>query len=407
MIFGNFCRKAGIIFLSGSVAEGVGFRLPNQDPEGIARGNAFVATADNPSAIYYNPAGITQLEGHNVSFGAYFITTGIDFTATDGREASADSAVQVVPQVYYAYSPEDSPWSFGMGLYAPFGLGIDWGSDTPFSTKIEEGLMLYATFNTVAAYEVNDSLSVAAGLTFNYSEVELQQALVPPALIPPGGRSQFRYEGDDLAVGFNLGLLYQPHEKWSIGLTYRSQSEMNYQGKSRVLGTPLPEDYQSTGVALKFPDSIDIGVSYRPTPDWNIEVNVDWTNWDRVNTSTFRGTPLGDVDLPFEYESGFMYEIGVTRQLGKGYWVSAGYVYSENSVPNKTLSPTNADSDLHLGSLGFGHRGDTWGWALAYHFAYNGGRTVKGNTPSPAGETANGKFETFNQAVNVSCHFKF
>ncbi len=401
MKIGSFGKGGAFFFLLGSVVEGVGFRLPNQDPEGIARGNAFVATADNPSALYYNPAGITQLEGHHVSFGSYFITTGVDFTAPDGRRASTDPAVQAVPQIYYVYSPESSPWSFGMGLYAPFGLGIDWGSDTPFATKAEEALLLYATFNTVAAYEVNDSLSLAAGLTFNYSEVELQQALVP------GGGGQFRYEGDDILVGFNLGLLYRPHEKWSIGLSYRSETEANYKGESRVLGTPLPEDFQATNASLRFPDNIDFGISYRPTPDWNIEVNVDWTNWDRVNTSTFVGTPFGDVDLPFEYESGFMYELGVTRQLGKGYWVSVGYIYSENSVPNETLSPTNPDSDLHLGSIGFGHRGDEWGWALAYHFAYNGGRTVTGNTPSPAGETANGRFETFNQAINASCHFKF
>src|SRR5512141_2677713 len=61
--------------------QAVGFRLPNQDPEAIARGNAFVATADNPSAIYYNPAGITQLEGNNLRAGIYFVSAGIDYTS--------------------------------------------------------------------------------------------------------------------------------------------------------------------------------------------------------------------------------------------------------------------------------------------------------------------------------------
>lgn len=400
MKIGKSYKIFSLALLLGPAAEGVGFRLPNQDPEGIARGNAFVATADNPSAIYYNPAGITQLEGHNLSLGTYFITTGVDFTAPDGRTASTDSAVQAVPQVYYVYSPEESRWSFGMGVYAPYGLGIDWGKRTPFSTEAEEALLLYATFNPVVAYEVNDSLSVAAGLTINYSEVELQQALVP------GGGGQFRFEGDDLSVGFNLGVLYQPHEQWSFGFNYRSSGEMDYNGRSRA-GFPAPGPYQSTNASLQFPDNIDLGVSYRPTPDWNIEVNIDWTNWDRVNTSILEGTPFGNVPLPFEYESGFMYEIGVTRQLGEGYWISAGYIYSENSVPSETLSPTNPDSDLHLGSLGFGRRTEDWGWALAYHFAYNGGREVKGNTPTLAGESADGKYETLNHAFNASWHFKF
>jgi long-chain fatty acid transport protein len=376
----------------------VGYRMPNQDPEAIARGNAFVATADNPSAIYYNPAGITQLEGHHLSLGSYFITTGIDFTAPDGRTASPDSGVQAVPQIYYTYTPKESRWSFGVGLYAPFGLGIDWGSDTPFSTEAEEALLLYATLNPVVAFQVSDSLSLAAGLTINYSEVEFQQALAP------GGSGQFRYEGDDVAIGFNLGILYQPHEQWSFGLNYRSRGEMNYEGHSRA---GFPGIYQSTNVGIEFPDNIDLGVSYRPSQNWNFEFNIDWTNWEGVNVSTFEGTAFGDVALPFNYEPGFVYELGVTRQLGDGYWISAGYAYSENSVPDQTLTPLNADSNLHIGSIGFGRRSDVWGWSLAYHFAYNGGRKVSGNTPSAAGETSDGNYETFNQALNASYHLRF
>src|SRR6267142_1799652 len=64
----------------------VGFRLPNQDPEGIARGNAFVATADNPSAIYYNPAGITQLKGQNLSAGLYLLVPGVEYESPTGAK---------------------------------------------------------------------------------------------------------------------------------------------------------------------------------------------------------------------------------------------------------------------------------------------------------------------------------
>src|SRR4051794_40869794 len=51
----------------------LGIRLPDQDAFATARGEAFAATADNPSAIYYNPAGITQLEGFNARVGGYGI----------------------------------------------------------------------------------------------------------------------------------------------------------------------------------------------------------------------------------------------------------------------------------------------------------------------------------------------
>ena len=59
-----------------------------------------------------------------------------------------------------------------------------------------------------------------------------------------------------------------------------------------------------------------------------------------------------------------MYEFGVTRQLGKGYWASLGYFYSENSSPDHDFTPIIPDTNLHLGGhrvwlqrqeLGFGH----------------------------------------------------
>ena len=97
-------------------AQAVGFRLPNQDPEAIARGNAFVATADNPSAIYYNPAGITQMEGQNVRAGLYMVSAGVDYESPSGAKASPNSDFEPVPQFYYVFSPNEFPLSFGLGI---------------------------------------------------------------------------------------------------------------------------------------------------------------------------------------------------------------------------------------------------------------------------------------------------
>ena len=376
----------------------VGFRLPNQDPEGIARGNAFTATADNPSAIYYNPAGITQLEGQQLSVGSYFITTGIDYTSQTGRTASTDRDFQAVPQIYYVFSPDESNWSFGLGLYAPYGLGIDYGSDTTFGTIAKDGQLLYATLNPVAAYQLTPCLSLAAGVTMNYSDVSLTRSIYSAA-------DEFSFDGDGYTTGFNLGLLWQPLPEWSFGLNYRSPTEIDYSGES--IAKPY-SDHSKTSATLNFPYFIVAGVSYRPNEKWNFEFDLDWTNWDSVNDSLFRGTFGGDQVFRFRYESGFMYNFGVTRQLGDGYYLSAGYIYSENSVPNESFTPLNPDSNLHLGSLGFGHRGERFSWALGYHFAYNGGRDVSGNVSSSlTGETSDGHYETFNHAVNVSVRYSF
>jgi len=77
-----------------------GFRLPNHDSEAVARGNAFTATANNPSAIYYNPAGITQLAGHQVSVGSYLIATGFSHRSVTGSTAGTDTTPQAVQHFY-------------------------------------------------------------------------------------------------------------------------------------------------------------------------------------------------------------------------------------------------------------------------------------------------------------------
>jgi len=104
----------------------LGFRIPNQDAAAIARANAFVATADNPSALYYNPAGITQLEGHQVQFGMHALSVNSTFVSPTGARSKTKGTFQPVPQLYYTYNPKNHPLAYGIGVYAPYGLAIRW-----------------------------------------------------------------------------------------------------------------------------------------------------------------------------------------------------------------------------------------------------------------------------------------
>lgn len=375
-------------------AVAVAFRLPNQDPEAIARGNAFAATADNPSAIYYNPAGITQLEGQTISAGMYLVSADTEYTSPTGVRAHTDAKFQPVPQIYYVYSPTNSAFSFGLGVYAPYGLSLDW-QNAPFETAALNGKLLYATVNPVVAWKPHETFSIGIGPTINYSEANLERAVG----LVPGDR--FRFHGHGVDYGFNAGVLWQPHQQWSFGVNYRYLTTVNYRGESEVKPLSAP---QGTSASFRFPQFVVGGISYRPTEKWNIEVDVDWTDWNNVNEAVFKNTAFGNVPFVLNYTDSLMYEFGVTRKLPNGYFASIGYFFSENSSPDATYNPIVPDGDLHLGSCGVGHKGKRWDWAVAYHFATNGnGRTVKG---SPGG-IADGTYKTFNQAVNLSATFKF
>jgi long-chain fatty acid transport protein len=401
---GSYNRHAVLLacamVIHGTDAQAVGFRNPNQDPEAIARGNAFVATADNPSAIYYNPAGITQIEGQSLSVGMYAISTGVKFEpAGGGPSVTTKGDLHEIPQVYYVFSPKDFPLSFGVGVYVPYGLSIDWGQNPPFNTVAKNGDLTYVTVNPVVAWKALPSLSIAAGPTINYSKADFNRGI---GFIP---NDEFHFVGDDYAFGFNAGIRWQPCEMLAFGAKYNYMTTMNYGGHSSTSPSPpFPASVSGTTASIRFPQSVAVGVSYRPTENWNLEVDVDWTDFDNVNQIPFNNTAFGNQIFPLNYKSSLMYEFGVTRQLGKGYWVSAGYIYSENSSPEADFNPLIPDSNLQLGSVGVGHKGKHWDWAVAYHFAVNPGRNVSNSSFGP---TVNGTYRTFNNAFNASATFKF
>ncbi|YCM43180.1 outer membrane protein transport protein [Verrucomicrobiaceae bacterium 227] len=388
---------AATLGLSGDLLA-AGFRLLNQDAEAFARGNAFTATADNPSAIFYNPAGITQLEGHQLSIGGLALSAGFDYTSALGDTASADSAFQFAPQIYYTYSPVDSRFSYGVGLFTPFGLVVDYGRDTTFPTLAIDGELTVATVNPTLAYQITPQFSVGVGLALNYSEISISRSLG----FSPG--DEFSVEGDGFSTGFNAGALWQASDEWSFGLNFRSSSKINYSGDSRATGFATT----STDASLRLPKNIALGASYRPNKKWNFEAGIDWTDWDDVNQITLDSTPFGDVSLPFNFESGFMYQLGVTRNFDRGYFLSAGYIYSENASPDLNFSPLIPDANLHLWTVGVGRRTEQSGWALTYAIAYNGGRDVSGSSSSSLiGESADGTYETLNHAINLAYRFSF
>src|SRR5437763_11643968 len=144
VLFGLF-----VFSLSSDSVFGLGFRIPNQDAEATAKGNAFVATADNPSAIYYNPAGITQIQGAEAQFGLHVISVNSHFEAAAGGSSDTKFEIQPVPQVYCVLplenAPKDHPIALGLGLYVPFGLGIQWPGDASLRNKGLEGRLQYVT----------------------------------------------------------------------------------------------------------------------------------------------------------------------------------------------------------------------------------------------------------------------
>ncbi len=388
----------------------LGTRIPDQNPQATARGDAFAATADNPSAIYYNPAGITQLEGTNILLGGYAISLKAKVRLDDGKPfsfSSTNTDLQFAPQTYLTWKPKGQPIALGLGIYAPFGFALEYPDDTPIRGLAHKGKIAYLTVNPVFALQVTRELSFAVGATINYAKAELEQGVRARG-------DKFRFEGDDVDYGFNAGILWKPHRMHRFGLNYRSATTLDFDGHSELqyAGFKVPTPFgpfpvpgvdrrESASAEFEFPQTIVLGYAFTPTEDWNFEFNIDWTDWDSLNTVTLKQEKSPGILLPFNWRSSFLYEFGVTKKLAYGLRVSAGYVYSENSVPNESFNPIVPDSDRHIFSVGLGQALNSYSWDIAYQYTHGPSRSID------QGTSADGTYRFDSHAVTVSLGYHF
>lgn len=373
-------------------------RIAYVDPFATARGNAFTATADNASAVFYNAAGLTQLEGTEVQANVYAISLGYEYDGAAGNE-SMDDDFQAVPSFFAGHNFEDLPIAVGFGVYAPFALGTDWGSDASFASGLAglavpyEATLAYVKYHAVVAWQITETLTLAAGASFDDTEIDVKANAV-------------EFDGDDQTIGYSFSLLWKPSEKHAFGLNYQAKTEVEYDGTADY--SNIAAGVHNANADLIFPESIVFGYSYRPNEQWNFEFNLDWTNWDRVNSLVLDGPPLPASLRTYElnWESAFIWELGATRYFDNGWHVSAGYTFVENAVPDTEFLPIVPDSDRHFFALGVGRSYDHFSWQLTYQFTYAEERSVSGAAVNPAGGV-DGNYDLESQAVAFSLSYAF
>lgn len=406
----------GLVIFSGVGSSfGGGSRLPDQDAFATARGEAFVATADNPSAIFYNPAGITQLDGSNVRLGVYGIYLDPSYQRPGGSPNYDNQAtLHAIPNVFYTQSIKEIPVipvTLGLGIYAPFGLGTRWPQDTGFRTVGTEAKLEYYTLNPVVAAQLPWNISLAAGLMVNYSGIDLQEGLTP---IP--NNDLFRFTGHAWAVGYNLGAQWKPIQQLSFGVNFRSRAEMDYSGHTEAYVAGAGVTTSPATLNFPYPWDLDGGISYRPTPKWNLEFDADYTYWDTLGTLNVHQSqptfvPLSNVPVAFDWKSSWYYEFGATRYFDNGWHVSAGYIFNESSVPDAHYTPLVADVDKHFLSVGVGYSGKHLNWDIAYQFGYGPDHTVSGSAAPlgypPTYHPADGTYTFISHAVMLSAGWRF
>jgi long-chain fatty acid transport protein len=388
----------------------LGFRNPDQGARATAQGEAFIAQADDASAVYYNPAGMTQLKGFHSAAGVYALFPSSRFNGAAGKaEMNVES---YSPHFYNVADFGLEDWRFGLGINAPYGNAVNYGPNGPFRYTVTESYLKIVNITPTVAYRINDQWSVGAGLNIYRGHTGVERAVSwAPFPVPD---SRFKFEGEGYGLGGTAGVLFKLNERHSFGLAYRSPFQIQMEGHAQLDGSPLPGNNGPvhTEARMQFPQSATLGYAFRPIKDLKLEFDLEWTNWDMVNDVRMRSkAPLFDANLnpgpattlSFDWMDSFFYEFGLQYDISDHWALRAGYIFSENSVPNRTFSPTVLDADRHVFSIGGGCAFRHINVDVVYQYTMVEERTVT----TSAITAANGTWDSQSHAILLTGTIKF
>ena len=343
-----------------------GFALNEQSISGM--GTSFAgrsSSADDASTVFGNPAGMARLKRDEVYVGAAAIRAKSDIdhvsaSSPAGAISGSNDGDMVpttgVPMGYYV-KPLDEKVAFGIGIYVPFGLMTDYESNFQGRYYADKSYVRVITVQPTLSYRFNDKLSVGFGPTFNHIEGELTSSLFTPL-----GDGKVKVKGDDVAVGFNAGVLYEFTPQTRAGLTYHSRVKYKLEGDTRVEASPL------AGIAGKYdanldlttPESVDMSITHDLTDALTLHVGSTWTRWSRFkeirveNDSATLPAPLATIVEEQNWHDTWAHAVGLSYKVSPQWTLRTGVAIDQSPTNNVDRSPRVPSGDRTIFSVGAG-----------------------------------------------------
>ena len=382
--FFNTALVVTAMLLFASSVFGGGIEAPQQNARASGQAEAFAAQADDASAIFYNPSGLTQIRGTSATVGASVFIPDFAFHSNTGQE-QGQHLVTVLPHLYAESDFGTERWRFGLGITNPFGLNENWGNRGPLRTLIDDAQLLTVNFAPTVAYTVSDNFSVGVAANVYYGNLYETRNVILAA--PPVPEGRFHFRGDDYAFGVTPSMLWKINEQNTIGLVYRSPFKMSFDGNASVKTPGIPEFGPSdTHANFNFPQMATLAYAFRPVKPLKLEADVVWTDWNVVNSiKLYSADPhFNGVTFKEDWKSGFGFRFGGQYDLTENWALRAGYAFGQNAVPGSTFSPIVPDSNYHLFAVGVGYSSGDWSIDAAYQFIYREKRHISNSISGPA-----------------------
>jgi long-chain fatty acid transport protein len=358
--------------LLGSVqtADAAGFYIKEQSVTGLGRAFAGEsAMSEDASTIFFNPAGMTRLQGPEATAGVHLLVPRADLenrgsslsvrtpaggTVTrpiGGSDGGNPYDPTPVPNAYFAYPLMDRDLWVGLGVSAPFGLANKYDADWFGRYDSIETDLLTINVAPSVAYKVLDWVSIGGGIDIQYADAKLTSAVfsgTPTDII-------FDVEGDDWAVGYNVGILFEPLPTTRVGIHYRSRIDHTLEGDVKLTQGGASLSNRPGTADLDLPDIIAVGFAHDVTPALTVMAEYNWYGWSSFKEIRVKQAGQGDQVVTQDYQDTFSIAVGAQYKLNDEWTVRSGFQYDETPTVDGFRSTRTPDGDRYWLSAGLSY----------------------------------------------------
>jgi long-chain fatty acid transport protein len=398
-----------VFALAPALAHAGGFAVYTHGASTLGEASASIAHGDDPTVIFYNPALLSLLPGTQVQAGTTLIFVSREFRSeATGEKFKTDNDLFTPSTLYLSHRFSDK-LSAGFGVFSPFGLGNDWGKEWEGRFIATNSELKTFNFNPAVSLRLTPRLAVAGGIDLLYLDATLEKQVRATDLgIPvPDLEIGEKFTGDGTGWGFNLGLLFDLTDDLALGISYRSEIEVEVKGKAS-LASPL--DLEVAGKAdLTLPQQAFAGLYYRGFDPLTFELGLRWEGWSSFDELRIEVANLPDSVSRRAWKDSFTYNLGARYRLNPTVTLLAGYLFGKSPVPDHTFDPTIPDADTHLFSLGTDLEFQRFKVALSYAYQRFEKRTKNnliGDSTVPE-DLANGTYRSNLHLVGAGLTYRF
>ncbi|KJG58756.1 aromatic hydrocarbon degradation protein [Photobacterium kishitanii] len=336
------------IAVASSQTMAAGFQLNAQSATGLGRafsGDGVIA--DNASTMAKNAASMTLFDAPALSLGLIAINTDVHVKNTQYNNRPIDDTsiggTSYAPNIYYI-QPINDKFSVGASLYSNFGTKTEFKDG--YKADLFGGLTDVKSVNLglSAAYRINQHFSVGGGLDVIYGSGKLQRGALP------NGKNLIDIDADGVALGYNLGTIYEYNQNNRFGLSYRYSPTIEAKGDIHA-----PLDFSNQKLNIPLPSMLEFSGFNKLNDKFAVHYSIQWIEWSAFDQLSTTG---GSFSKDYQWQNSWHYSLGGTYYLNNDWTLRAGYMHDTSAQGNLT-SISVPDSDRNWLSGGFTYHLDS------------------------------------------------